>query len=293
MFDLSGRTAIVTGAGRGLGRAHAIYLAGRGCAVLVNDPGGGTDGQGSDSGPADEVVAQIGANGGKAIASYGSVTSQPDVSAMVEAAANEFGGIDIVVNNAGIEYPTVFDRPDMELIRRLFEVHVFGSIMVTSTAWPHLIKSGSGRVINTVSAAMYGMPERTGYGAAKGALLGFTRNLAVDGETYGIKVNATAPIAGTRMAENSTIPKEVRDFMMTLPPELVSPAIAYLAHPDCAVNGETFVLGGGKIGRLALSEGAGITSAELSPEMIAKNMGKLLDPADLTVVTRILFGDES
>lgn len=293
MFDLSGRTAIVTGAGRGLGRAHAIYLAGRGCAVLVNDLGTGNDGEGSDSGPADEVVTTIRAKGGKAIASYGSVTSQADVDALVSAAAGEFGGIDIVVNNAGIEYPTEFDKADLAMIRKLFEIHVFGSMMVTRAAWPYLVESDAGRVINTVSTATYGMAQRTGYGAAKGALLGFTRSLAIDGEPFGIKVNAIAPMAGTRMADFANIPQEVRDFMMTqMRPEQVSPAVAYLAHADCVVNGETFVVGGGRIGRFAISEGTGITSAELSPEMIAENIDKLLEPADLAVVTRVLFANE-
>ena len=280
--------AVVTGAGRGLGRAHAICLASRGCRVIVNDLGTDDDGRGADAVPAREVVETIRRAGGQAEANLGSVADEANVAAMVDLAASRFGGLDIVVNNAGYEYPVDFAEIDIAAVRRLFEVHVFGAMILTRAAWPHLIRSGSGRVINTVSSAVYGMAGRTGYGAAKGALLGFTRSLACDGEPHGIKANAIAPMAGTRMADAAKVAKEVSDYMKQhMPPELVSPAVAYLAHPDCRVNGESFVVGGGKIGRYALSEGTGFTTPDLSPELIAQNMDRLLDPADLTVMTRV------
>ena len=280
------RVAVVTGAGRGLGRAHARLLAERGAAVVVNDVGSTVDGRGAERSPAQDVVDEITAAGGRAVASTASVTTEPE--AIVAAAVEAFGRLDIVVNNAGIERPQEFGDTTMADFRDHFDVHLFGTVGVTRAAWPHLVASGAGRVVNTTSATVFGLANRTHYGAAKAAILGFTRSLAVDGERYGVKANCVAPGAGTRMSDANEIPEATKAFLREhMPPELVAPVVVYLAHVDCALTGETLMAAGGKVNRMVLAQNDGITDTALLPETVAEQLATILDGGPLQVVDRV------
>ena len=286
MLQFDGKLAIVTGGGRGLGRAHALLLAERGAAVVVNDLGAGLDGKKSAETPADEVVAEIQAAGGRAIANTDSVAVAPE--AIVAAAVDAFGRVDIVVNNAGFELPRAFRESRLQDIRDHVEVHFFGTAGVTLAAWPHLIESGAGRVVNTTSATVYGMANRTGYGAAKAAIFGFTRSLAVEGAEVGIKVNNIAPGAGTRMSDGNENSDELKAYMRAqMPPALVSPVVAYLAHEECAITGETLAAGGGKVSRMTLGETAGFAEVPLTLEIVQKRIDEALDPSSFKVFNRV------
>jgi NAD(P)-dependent dehydrogenase (short-subunit alcohol dehydrogenase family) len=185
-IDLSGRVVIVTGAGRGIGRAHARLIAARGAAVVVCDSGGDTDGQGASTAPADTVVAEIAQAGGRAVASYESVGTRTGADRIVATALDAFGSLDAVVNNAGIFDVMPFEQVTSETVRAYLTVHFEGSLFLASAAWRHLIGSGTGRIVNTVSGVMLGVPNMVHYGSAKGAVYGLTRNLAVAGAAHGI-----------------------------------------------------------------------------------------------------------
>ena len=199
------RVVVVTGAGRGVGRSHAVLVAARGARVVVADYGVGIDGSGSTPAPAEDVVKEIKDAGGEAVACYASVADERGAKAIVDTAIETFGRIDVVINNAGIHNPALFDALSIELFRRMLEVHFFGSLFVCRAAWPHFVEAGYGRIVNTVSEAMLGgIPELTSYGSAKGAVFGLTRNLATEGVKYGIRANAIAPRAYTRMSASSS-----------------------------------------------------------------------------------------
>jgi NAD(P)-dependent dehydrogenase (short-subunit alcohol dehydrogenase family) len=288
------RVVIVTGGGRGIGRCHALLLASKGARVVVADAGGGIDGRGSSPAPADEVVREIQANGGKAIATYASVADEAGAASIVGTATEAFGRLDAVVNNAGIHEPGLFEFLSVEQFRTMLEVHFFGTVFVTRAAWPHFISAGFGRVVNTASEAMLGgIPELSSYGAAKGAVFGLTRNLATEGARYGIRVNALAPRAHTRMSESHSealasmlsLPHEVMDqIKATMPPELCAPAAAFLAHESCPLNGEVLQIGMGSVARLAVVRAQGIAKDPLTAEDIAENVDSILDLSDAQVI---------
>ncbi|MFD2472028.1 SDR family NAD(P)-dependent oxidoreductase [Amycolatopsis silviterrae] len=281
MLNFTDRVAIVTGAGRGLGASHAKLLAARGAAVVVNDLGGSAAGPGSSAAPAEEVVAEIAAAGGRAVANFDSVSENPE--RIVASAIEAFGRLDIVVNNAGINQVHQFGTDVMESLRRHMEVHFFGMAGVTAAAWPHLIRSGSGRVVNTTSPTLIGFPQQTPYVSAKGAIFGFTRTLAFEAQEAGIKVNAIAPTAATRMSDEADLPDDFKQFMRdNLPASLVSPVVAYLAHEDCAVNGEVLQAQGGEVQRLVLGFNQGFASKDLTPELVQQHIDQILDPATHT-----------
>ena len=241
-FD--GRVAIVTGAGNGLGRAHALLLASRGARVVVNDLGGTHTGGGKSSQAADAVVEEIEAAGGEAVANYDSVV---DGDKVVQTALDTWGQVDIVVNNAGIlrdvSYHKMSDN-DWDLV---YQVHVLGAHKVTHAAWPHMRERGYGRIVNTASAAgIYGNFGQVNYAMAKLGLVGFTNALAVEGARKNVLANVIAPIAGSRMTE-TVLPPEVCD---ALEPELVSPLVAWLCHEKCEENGGLFEVGGGFYSKL-------------------------------------------
>lgn len=284
-FD--GRAVVVTGAGRGIGRSHALLLAAKGAQVVVSDVGAGIDGDGASSAPADEVVAEIRADGGEAVPTYASVADEAGAASVVDTAIDAFGRIDAVVNNAGIHDPARFESLSVDHFRRMFDVHFFGTLLVLKAAWPHFVDAGYGRIVNTVSEAMLGgIPELTSYGAAKGAVFGLTRNLATEGAAYGIRVNAIAPRAYTRMSASSSdalsemlsIPKEdMAAINASMPPDLCAPAVAYLAHESCALTGEVLQVGMGGVARLAVVHGEGINKSPLGAEDIADNLDTIMD----------------
>ena len=284
------RVAIVTGAGRGVGRAHAILLASRGAKIVVADLGGELDGSGSSSAPADEVVKEIEAAGGEAVACAASVANETGATSIVRTALDAFGALDVVVNNAGIAEPDWFEDLSLERFRRMIDVHYMGTVNVTFAAWPHMVKAGFGRIVNTCSEAMLGMsPKNTSYGGAKGGVFGFTRTLALDAARVGIRVNAVAPRANTRLAGPPImshvydVPEEVfaaGDTMASFRPELVAPVAAFLAHESCALNGEVFVAGAGQVMRMAVLQNEGFTKDDLTPEDVVANLGKVMDMSD-------------
>ncbi len=284
-FD--GRVAIVTGAGRGVGRCHALLLASRGARVVVADHGGAIDGSGSSPVPADDVVLEIEQAGGEAIACYASVAEEPSAAAIVEAAIDSFGRLDVLVNNAGIHDPGLFGELSNDQFRGMIDVHFLGTVLVTKAAWPHMVRAGYGRVVNTVSEAMLGgIAELSSYGAAKGAVFGLTRNLATEGPTHGIRVNAIAPRAYTRLsashsgklAAEMSMPKEVVDEInASMPPDLCAPAAAFLAHESCPLNGEVLLAGMGGVARIAVLCSQGITKTPLTPEDVVEKIDAIMD----------------
>lgn len=252
-FD--GRVAIVTGAGRGLGRAHALLLAERGAKVVVNDLGGSKEGEGSDAGPANDVVSEILAAGGIAVADTNNVGSEAGCHALVQTAMRDFGRIDIVVNNAGISRWATFPDADAENLELTLDVHLRGTWHTTRAAWPYMEQQGYGRIITTTSTGMLGLPDNLAYATAKGALIGFTRSLAVAAAAKGILVNCVAPNSVTRPSLSADKPNIVTANQMdtarvqAMQTDLVSPMVAYLAHESCGVNGEILVAGAKRFAR--------------------------------------------
>ncbi|WP_213002383.1 SDR family NAD(P)-dependent oxidoreductase [Winogradskya consettensis] len=247
--------AIVTGAGRGLGRAHALLLAARGAKVVVNDFGGSKEGTGSDAGPANDVVDEIVAAGGIAVADTNTVGTEGGCQALVEGTVRQFGRVDIVVNNAGISRWAALPEADAENLELTLDVHLRGTWHTTRAAWPHMERQGYGRVITTASTGMLGLADNLAYATAKGALIGFTRSLAFSSAAKGILVNCVAPNSVTRPSESASKPNVVTANRMdearaaAMATENVAPMVAYLAHESCAVNGEILVAGARRFGR--------------------------------------------
>ncbi|GAA2705982.1 SDR family NAD(P)-dependent oxidoreductase [Actinoplanes palleronii] len=291
-FD--GRVAIVTGAGRGLGRAHALLLASRGATVVVNDVGGSKEGEGSDAGPANDVVAEIVAAGGTALADTHSVGSEAGCQALVADTVREFGRVDIVVNNAGISRWASFPKADADNLELTLDVHLRGTWHTTRAAWPHMEKQGYGRVITTASTGMLGLADNLAYATAKGALIGFTRSLAFSSAAKGILVNCVAPNSVTRPSESAAKPNVVTSNQMdtaraaVMSTENVSPMVAYLAHESCTVNGEILVAGAKRFGRWFLGFTPGwLDTAEGVPsaENVAAHWDEIVDEKDYYVPT--------
>ncbi len=292
LMRFDGRTAIVTGAGRGVGRAHARLLAARGAQVVVVDLGGQLDGTGASPEPAENVVKEIKAEGGIAVPCSASVATEEGAHTIVQVALEAFGRVDIIVNNAGISQPDWFDDLTVDRFRQMIDVHFLGSVNVTRAAWPHLQSNGYGRIVNTCSEAAFGMvPKNTSYGSAKGGVFGFTRSLALDARRHGILVNAIAPRASTRLSDTKVLahvydlPEETfGEVMDGFAPEFVAPAAAYLAHESCQLNGEVLVAGGGQVLRMAIMQTQGFTSPTLTLEELAANLDVVMDMTDATLM---------
>ncbi len=255
-IDFDGRVAIVTGAGGGLGRQHALLLARRGAKVVVNDLGGSRDGSGGGSQMADQVVQEIVDTGGQAVADYQGVHTWEGGQRIVQTALDAFGRVDIVVNNAGILRDVSFAKLEEEQLDLVLKVHLYGAFHVTRAAWPHLREQGYGRVINTTSGSgLYGNFGQSNYSAAKLGQVGLTRTLAHEGAKYGINANVIAPVAKSRMTED-VMPERLLE---RLEPEYVSPLVGYLASEACQDTGRIYSVGGGYIARVAIVEGEGVT----------------------------------
>jgi NAD(P)-dependent dehydrogenase (short-subunit alcohol dehydrogenase family) len=281
MADLGfdGKVAIITGAGGGLGRQHALLLAKRGALVVVNDLGGNIDGTGGDASAAQKVVDEIKAAGGEAVADHNSVATPEGGAAIVKTAVDTFGRIDIVINNAGILRDKSFHNMSPDLMNPVFDVHLKGAFHVTQPAWVLMREQGYGRIISTSSAAgIFGNFGQTNYGAAKLGLVGFTRVLAVEGAKYNIKANAIAPLALTRMTEDL-----MGALADKLDPSQVSPIVAWLAHEDCPVTGQVYSVGGGRVANVFFGETQGYTKPGHTLEDVRDNWDAIMSQKDYFV----------
>jgi NAD(P)-dependent dehydrogenase (short-subunit alcohol dehydrogenase family) len=279
-----GKVVIITGAGGGLGRQHALLRASRGALVVINDLGGAVDGSGSDKGAAEHVVDEIKALGGEAVADTNSVATPEGGKAIVQTAIDAYGKVDVLINNAGILrdkafHNMTFNDTEPDLLSPVLDVHLKGAFYVTQPAWVVMREQGYGRIVSTSSAAgVFGNFGQTNYGAAKMGLVGFTRVLAVEGAKYNIKANAIAPLALTRMTES------IRGGLGDkLAPGLVSPLVAYLAHEDCPVSGQLFSVGGGRVAHVFIAETQGYYHAELSMEDVRDHWGQITDQSGYAV----------
>ena len=259
------RVVVVTGAGAGLGRSHALEFARRGAKVVVNDLGGGAHGDGRGSEAADQVVAEIQAAGGEAVANYDSV-EQGD--AIIRTAMDNYDRVDVIVNNAGILRDSSFAKMTDEDWDLIYRVHALGAYRVTRAAWPIMLEQGYGRIINTASAAgIYGNFGQANYSFAKRGLIGLTNTLAIEGGRKGIKANVIAPVAGSRLTE-TILPQEVTE---ALKPEFVTPLVVKLCSEQCEENGSLFEVGAGWISKLRWERSQGVSfdpKAELTAEAI-------------------------
>jgi NAD(P)-dependent dehydrogenase (short-subunit alcohol dehydrogenase family) len=285
-FD--GQVAIVSGAGRGLGRAYALALAERGAKVVVNDFGGSLAGSGGgDRGPAEEVVGEITAAGGEAVANGGDVADAEAAATLTEDAIDAFGRVDIVVNNAGNMDPKPLADLNVLDLERHLRIHTLGAHNVTAGAWPHLTHQGYGRVVITTSIGLFGGPFIAAYATAKGAAFSYGRSIAPAGFESGIRVNNLAPAAETRMVTDPEL--RTRVGLPPLPegyetdpargPGAVVPMLLCLAHESCPVNGETMIAGIGRYARIFAAETPGIYAPGITPEALLDRWDEVADEA--------------
>ena len=277
MIRSDNRVAIVTGAGVGLGRSHALLLASRGAKVVVNDPGGSVDGSGGANAVADAVVAEIKAAGGEAVASYGSVSDAKAAQGIIDTAMDTWGRVDILVNNAGILRDKAFNNMTLEEYELVNAVHHFGTAYCTKAAWPIMRKQAYGRIVVTTSGSgTVGNFGQANYGAAKMAVNGLINVLRHEGGKYNIRCNAISPSAWTRMTE-TLLPPDVGQWMK---PELVSPMVAWLCSEECDQNGEIMAATAGGYARVQyfVTDGVQFDPAEpVTIEMIQQNIDKVRD----------------
>jgi NAD(P)-dependent dehydrogenase (short-subunit alcohol dehydrogenase family) len=282
-LTFEGRVAIVTGAGRGLGRAHALELGRRGAKVVVNDLGGSVEGLGESFTPARDVASEIVAAGGQAVANGDSVVPPEGGRAIVECALEHFGRLDILVNNAGVlDMAPLLEASD-DHIDRTLATHLRGSFSVTRPALRLMLEQGYGRIVNTSSGAVLGSPVGVAYQSAKAGIIGFTRAVALLGRDSNVKANAVLPTAFTRMTDS--IPDlAFRAFMEErFVPERVAGAVALMCHESFEPSGECFLAGGGRMARLFLGVAPGFISEDGSAEDFAEHLGDVMNAADFLV----------
>ncbi len=279
--DFKGRVAIVTGAGGGLGRQHALALAARGARVVVNDLGGAREGSGGALSAAEQVVAEIRAAGGEAIANNASVTDWDAVQAMVQQAVDTWGRVDILVNNAGILRDKSFSKMELADFRLVMDVHLMGAVHCTKAVWPHMIEQKYGRIVMTTSSSgLYGNFGQSNYGAAKMALVGLMQTLSLEGAKHDIRVNCLAPTAATRMTEG-LMPAAV---LQALKPEAVVPAMLVLVAQDAPTR-TILCAGAGSVeaAHITMTQGAWIGFEDQAAERLGEQLGQVTDRVGETV----------
>jgi NAD(P)-dependent dehydrogenase (short-subunit alcohol dehydrogenase family) len=284
-FD--GRVAVITGAGGGLGRTYALEIGRRGGKVVVNDLGGKADGTGASHSMADTVVKEITEAGGEAIANYDSVSTPEGGEAMIQAAVERFGSVDIVINNAGILRDKSFVKLSPEELGVVLDVHLKGAFYVSQPAFRVMKEKGYGRLLFTASGAgIFGNFGQTNYGAAKMGLVGLSNVLAVEGAKNNVKSNVIAPIARTRLTEQLLGPLAEK-----LSPDCVTPLAVYLVSEHCQLTHEVFDVGGGRYARIFVGMTPGWVKGPGQPasvEEIAANLDKIRDTSDYTIPDSIL-----
>lgn len=274
-FD--GRVAVITGSGRGLGFEYARLLASRGAKVVINDNGSSLDGSGGDTSVAQQAVDRIRAEGGEAVACTDSVATPEGGKAIVEAALDSWGRIDVLIHNAGNTRFDDFATIAYDAFRSLVDVHLLGAFHVTQPAFGHMARAGYGRVVLTGSiGGLYTMPQTVGYAVSKAGMMGLNNVIAIEGAERGIKSNIILPGAVTRMAEGLDISQ-----YPPMGPELVAPVVGYLAHEDCAVTAELLVAMAGRVARAFVSETRGVYCPEWTLDSVAENIAAIRDPSDL------------
>ena len=274
-MDFTGRIAVVTGAGGGLGKQHALALAARGAKVLVNDLGGVLDGSGGSPVAAQQVVDEITAAGGVALANGASVTDYAAVQAMIEQAIAAWGRVDILVNNAGILRDKSFGKMELADFRSVLGVHLMGAVHCCKAAWPHMVAQKHGRIVMTTSSSgLYGNFGQSNYGAAKMALVGLMQTLSIEGAKSNIRVNCLAPTAATRMTEGLMSEEVLR----ALSPQAVVPAMLVLASDD-APNRTVLCAGAGSFeaAHITLTQGVHLGVAADTPEKLAARLNEVLE----------------
>ena len=272
-FD--GRVAVITGAGRGLGRAHALLLARQGAKVVVNDLGSAIKGEGADAGPAQEVVDEIRAAGGEAIANVDSVATPEGCQAIIQAALDQWGRIDILIHNAGnVRYGSLKEMP-LEDFKAVIDVHFMGAFYLVRAAFPLMCAQNYGRIVLTSSVGgVYGNNNCVNYGMAKSGMIGLNNITALEGEAEGVKCNVIVPGAVPRMADGLDISQ-----YPPMGPELVAPVVAYLAHEECAITGELLSSMAGRVSRMYLAETVGVYRPEWQIRDVQTLLGPIRDTA--------------
>jgi len=280
------RVAVITGAGGGLGRTYALEFAKRGAKVVVNDLGGKADGTGKSTSMADKVVEEIKAAGGQAVANYDSVSTFEGGAAIIQSAVDNFGTVDVVINNAGILRDKTFAKLEADDLDAVVAVHLRGAFCVSQPAFKVMKEKGYGRFVFTSSGAgIFGNFGQTNYGAAKMGLVGLMHVLGVEGAKYNIKCNAIAPTARTRMTEDLLGP--MAEF---LAPETVTPLVTYLASEDCEVTHEIYSVGGGRFARIFVGVTPGWVAGKgkvVSAEDVQAHLEKIRDTSDYKIPSNI------
>jgi NAD(P)-dependent dehydrogenase (short-subunit alcohol dehydrogenase family) len=276
-FD--GRVAVVTGGGRGLGRSYALLLASQGAKVVVNDPGGSITGDGTDAGPAEEVVREITATGGTAVASTESVATPEGGTAIIDTALDRYGRIDILVHNAGNVRPASLKEMTYDDFEAIVDVHLRGAFHVVRPAFPLMCDTGYGRIVLTSSiGGLYGNHEVANYAVAKAGVIGLSNVAAIEGAAHGVRSNVIVPAAVTRMADGidtSAYPP--------MGPELVAPVVGWLAHESCSVTGEMLVALAGRVARAVVCETPGVYRPSWSIAEVGDHIAAIRDASDPVV----------
>ncbi|TYC94348.1 SDR family NAD(P)-dependent oxidoreductase [Novosphingobium sp. BW1] len=274
-FD--GRVAVISGAARGLGRDYALLLASRGAKVVVNDNGSAILGEGEDEGPAQQVVNEIRAAGGKAIASTDSVATPEGAAAIIDAAVANFGRIDILIHNAGNVRYGALDEISIEDFHSVLDVHLMGAFYLVRASFSHMKAQNYGRVVLTSSiGGFYGNRQCVNYAVSKSGMIGLSNVIALEGEEHGVRSNLILPGAVTRMADGLDTSQ-----YPPLGPELVSPMVGWLAHENCELSGEALIAIGGRMAKIDILETEGVFQSDWTIEQVAARKDEIGDPATL------------
>jgi len=275
-LNFDGRVAVITGAGRGLGRAYALLLGANGARVVVNDLGGSLQGDGVDAGPAQSVVDEIVAAGGEAVACTESVATPEGGQAIIQCALDTYGRIDILIHNAGNVRPGSMKEISYEDFNSVLDVHLKGAFHVVRPAFPLMCEAGYGRIVLTASiGGLYGNQNVVNYGVSKAGMIGLSNVVAIEGEAEGVKCNVIVPAAVTRMAEGIDI-----SAYPPMDPELVAPTVGWLAHEDCSVTGEMLVSIAGRVARAYVAETPGVYQPSWTMRQVGERIDEIRDTSD-------------